>query len=398
MPPEKIIEEANKRGLSLIGISDHDTAGGVMRAAYCANRIGQPFISSIEFEAEFSEELHILGLGINPLSAAIKRFDILQTNRRRERNELVIKKLSDDGMDITPYMPDKFGVPVKSDIAAALVKAGFCETTGEAFSKLLVRGRSYYVPMEHSTMPEIMDIIIEAGGAAVLAHPVKMHCDHARLIEDMTDRGLWGIEAYYGNSSSEQAEYFASLGKRYGLRLTCGSDFHGFGNSHGSMMGSGWCDCEELEVTEWLLKERFGINEAHPAGRLVKDAFRRGPFTEDEFQLIAERITAELPDDFYKGLNGGVVISDRVKLHKRSRPERPLYILGEYHHGGNEGHYITLYYGSFVKAHGQKRGSELENEIRKVILHEFRHHLETRGGEHDLEYEDEAAIAEYEEQ
>jgi predicted Zn-dependent protease with MMP-like domain len=161
-------------------------------------------------------------------------------------------------------------------------------------------------------------------------------------------------------------------------------------------LGCAWRNVSELAITEGLLKNMYGISRSHPAGSRrggIRRAARR--VTELEFQLLAERITAELPEDFFKGLNGGVVISDRAKLHKRSRPERPLYILGEYHYGGNEGRYITLYYGSFMRAHGDLKGAEFADELRRVILHEFRHHLETRAGQHDLEYEDEDSLDEY---
>jgi predicted metal-dependent phosphoesterase TrpH/predicted Zn-dependent protease with MMP-like domain len=395
LPPEKIIEEAGKRGLTLVSLTDHDTAEGVMRAALFADRLRVPFISGIEIEAEFPCELHILGLGINPTAPALRGFMSSQRAHRAERNERLAKLINENVMDISELVKDVPGAS-KSDFADALVKAGRFRDRREVFDKLLLRGRPLYVPMEHPTMPEVMDIITAAGGVSVLAHPMKMDCDHRALIKEMKDRGLWGIEAYYSAATPEQTDFFRSLAKEFVLRPTCGSDFHGCGVGHGGEMGSAWRYSEELELTEQMLKDLAGISPAFPAGRLVRRAARRTRgVSEGRFQLLAEEITAELPEEFFKGLNGGVVIAEREKLHKKSLPERPLYVLGEYNYGGHEGRYITLYYGSFMRVHGAKSDAELKEELRKVILHEFRHHLETRAGEHTLEYEDAAYIADY---
>lgn len=394
-PPEKIIEEAGNRGLTLIALADHDTAEGVMRAALFADRLRVPFISGIEIEAEYPCELHILGLGIDPRAKAVRELEKRQIGRRAERNVRLLERLRSRGMDIYGLVSNVAELS-KGAIAAALVKAGFCESRGEAFDKLLLRGRPFYEPMAHPTMPEVMDVIASAGGVSVLAHPMKMDCDHRALIKELKDNGLWGIEAYYSAATPEQTDYFRSLAREFVLRPTCGSDFHGPDLKHGGEIGSAWRYSEELELTERMLKDLAGISPASPAGRLIKRAPRFGRrLSEGRFQLLAEEITAELPEEFFKGLNGGVVIAEREKLHKKSLPERPLYVLGEYNYGGHEGRYITLYYGSFMRVHGEKSDAEIKEELRKVILHEFRHHLETRAGEHALEYEDAAYIADY---
>lgn len=380
LPPEKLIEEASNSGLTLMSLTDHDTALGVPRARAAANRLGLPFLCGIELEAECEDELHILGLGIDPFAPKLRGIVALQDRRRDERNERVFELLLRDGMDIRPFMPETSGTVTRANMARAMADAGFARSVNDAFRSYLGRGQRYYVPQLHPSMPQVVDAIRASGGVAVLAHPMKMKVDHRRLIEAMKAEGLWGVEAYYGNFDEETTAYFSALAKEFALRPTCGSDFHG-SNRPGVTLGCSWRDTEELRVTEGLLLSRF--------------CRRRGGLTLNEFQRAADSITSELPEEFFKGLNGGVVIAERAKLHKKSLPERPLYILGEYRHGGPEGCYITLYYGSFLKTKGHLRGKELEDELRRVILHEFRHHLEIRAGEHDLEYEDDLSIAEY---
>ncbi|MBO6062132.1 MAG: PHP domain-containing protein [Clostridia bacterium] len=386
LPPEKLIEEAKKAGLTLVALTDHDTAAGVWRARAAAQMLRQDFVPGVEMEAEYEDELHILGLGIEPRSHALASLIRLQAQRRDERNERVIELLQRDGMDIREHIGN-FGSVTRANLAAAMVKGGYCATIGDAFRYYLKRGQKYYVAQPHPSLEEVLAAIKEAGGISVLAHPMKMKCDHRRLLDALTANGLWGLEAYYGINDDAVRERFSALAEEYGLHPTCGSDFHG-ANRPEVTLGCPFRDTPELRETEAALRSVLNI------GTRRAPSFRRAVSAE-EFQSIAERVAAELPEDLYIGLNGGVVISENFKLHKKSQPQRPLYIMGEYHYGGSEGRYITLYYGSFRRVHGHLSAQAMEEEVRRVLLHEFRHHLETRAGEHDLEYEDDDCIAEY---
>ncbi len=392
LPPEKLIEEAKAKGFTLFALTDHDTVGGIVRAAEAAARLRVPFLPGIEISAEYPCELHILGLGVDPSSPAIRRLEQIQRRHRSSRNARVIELLKEGGMDVSGLLEKEERFVTKADIAAAMVRANFASTVSDAFARWLKKGRPFYAPMVHPSMEEVMDVIVSAGGLPVLAHPMKMDCDHRALVKELMELGLWGIEAYYSSASREETGYFKSLAEEFSLRVTCGSDFHGPHRPEAAL-GCAWEDTPELNETEALLKKRYGICPAAPTGWLF--APRRAQHTESEFQLIADRIVSELPEELFKGLNGGISIASRAKLHRESLPARPLYILGEYSHGYTTGAFITLYFGSFIAVHGRKRGQAFIDEVRKVILHELRHHLEIRAGEHDLEYEDDAVIAAY---
>ena len=114
----------------------------------------------------------------------------------------------------------------------------------------------------------------------------------------------------------------------------------------------------------------------------------------DEFGDMADRLTEELPEEFFDQLSGGVILNQQVKYHEKSRPGDPLYILGEYCRD-NTGRYILLYYGSFARVYWGLPDSVLEQKLRSVIRHEFRHHLEYRAFVRDLEHEDEDYLEEY---
>lgn len=119
----------------------------------------------------------------------------------------------------------------------------------------------------------------------------------------------------------------------------------------------------------------------------------------DDMQKLMDDMTEELPPEFFDELNGGVLLLPDTILDEHSSPDDPLYIMGEYHRGGEMGRYIAIYYGSFAAVFeglsGEYLVSELQDELRTTIRHEFRHHLESLAGADDLEREDEAHIDSY---
>jgi len=116
--------------------------------------------------------------------------------------------------------------------------------------------------------------------------------------------------------------------------------------------------------------------------------------TIDEMQDVLDRLAEELPEAFYKELNGGIVLLPEAKESEYSR-KRDLYTLGEYHRGGGMGNYIKIYYGSFERLFGHLSDESMERELRKTLRHEFRHHMEHLSGERGLEYEDANYIRNY---
>ena len=114
----------------------------------------------------------------------------------------------------------------------------------------------------------------------------------------------------------------------------------------------------------------------------------------ERFEEITEEITGTLPEEFFRELHGGVIVREQVKVHPAAR-DNDLFIMGEYHHDRYLGRFVVLYYGSFAVCCGYFSEEELRGKIRKVILHEFRHHLESLAGERDLEIEDARELFEY---
>ena len=252
--PSELIANAASAGIELLGVTDHDTMAGIPEAITAAAEHKLPLLCGAEIEAAFSEKLHILGLGVDPQARCIREMLSRQAERRQERNERMLDKLAQAGYDVRHcYIPGR-GCTTRTHVAAALVRAGFAKDTADAFRRLIGRSSPLFVACEHPTMAETVACINEAGGVAVIAHPCKMRCDHAELIRELADCGLWGVEAYYPGFGEETTEYFVGLAKRFGLHVTCGSDYHG-GYRPGSPLGCAWRDAEELAESYSILKE-----------------------------------------------------------------------------------------------------------------------------------------------
>jgi len=108
----------------------------------------------------------------------------------------------------------------------------------------------------------------------------------------------------------------------------------------------------------------------------------------DRFEEILSDLAEEIPQSFYEELNGGIVVE----------PGYLLYVMGQYRIDPAMGKYIVMYYGSFKRAYRHLDEDELTEEMRKVLRHEFRHHVEGRAGVRDLEVWDAEQIAMYKEQ
>ncbi|MHB1483878.1 MAG: metallopeptidase family protein [Saccharofermentanales bacterium] len=113
--------------------------------------------------------------------------------------------------------------------------------------------------------------------------------------------------------------------------------------------------------------------------------------TIDEMEAMLDEIAKELPEDFYKNLNGGILLLPETRQHPMEKAH-DLYILGEYHLDGLLGRYIAIYYGSFIQVYGYLPNDQIKEKLKKTLKHEFRHHLESQAGDKSLERQDASDI------
>lgn len=254
--PRALLENVKAAGLSLVALSDHDTTEGVLEAVEAGRALGVDVLPAIEIDAQFETELHILGYGVDLSSPALRAHEAQSAARRAARTEEIVKKLEAAGLHITPYLEESRGNGTRLHVARAIMLAGYSDTVRNAFDTYLKRGGVGFVQTLRPSPRSVIELIHEAGGLSVLAHPKKLKADVHATVDMLAELGLDGIEVYYPLSTDGELSLFLSLARQYGLFATCGSDHHG-ANRKNAQLGSTWRDVEALRETYALLTRRY---------------------------------------------------------------------------------------------------------------------------------------------
>jgi predicted metal-dependent phosphoesterase TrpH len=227
--PEELVTEARRHGLSALALTDHDTIEGCARTARACEAAGIEFIPGTELTAEHhGQELHILGYYIdigNPrFLLEIARFQTVRQNRVRE----IVGRLNQMNVPLEAeavFSLAKCHAPGRPHVARALVEAGLCGTIDEAFERFLKKNRPAWVPKFKISAHDCVELIHNAGGLAVLAHPGLNRSDE--IIPQIVESGLDGLECFHTKHSTNTSERYLAMAERLHLLVTGGSDCHG---------------------------------------------------------------------------------------------------------------------------------------------------------------------------
>ena len=227
--PEEMVAQAKKHGLAAIALTDHDTVEGCPRAAAACPAVGIEFVAGSELTAEQNgNEIHILGYFLdtqNPkLLCEIAKFQAVRQNRIREMvarlNQLNVPLEADDVFALANCRS-----PGRPHVARAMVKAGLVENLDEAFERFLKKNRPAWVPKAKMFALDAIELIHQAGGLAVMAHPGLNRSDE--VIPALADAGLDGIECFHTKHPRSTSEHYLQIAKKFSLLVTGGSDCHG---------------------------------------------------------------------------------------------------------------------------------------------------------------------------
>lgn len=230
--PEEVVREASRIGLAAVAITDHDTAAGYARAAAEGENCGLEVVPGIEISTKFRSAVHILGYYIDAQSPALGEVLDWMHRDREERNVKLCAMLRESGVDIDiERMHARFGDLVgRPHFAEIMIENGMARDMNDAFERLLNKNKPFFIPRQFLPIERSIEIIREAGGTAVLAHPFQYRLDDAalrELIEHCMESGLEGMECRYSGYDAAQTAYLEALAAEYGLVRTGGSDFHG---------------------------------------------------------------------------------------------------------------------------------------------------------------------------
>lgn len=231
--PEKIVDTALDVGLQVIALTDHDNVLSYKVAKDYIEKTGKNLevIQGVEINTLYKNyEVHILGYMMDTENNDFKELLKTQQKARIEQvNEIIDLLAKKEGIkikfeDIKKQVAEGGSIG-RPHIAKAITNAGGTSSVIEAYAKYIHDDSQVYVARKTVSPQEAVEIIYDAGGVPVIAHPHDLDIAET-LIKDLMTHGLRGIEAYHRKHSPACVEYFSSMAENLGLIVTGGSDFH----------------------------------------------------------------------------------------------------------------------------------------------------------------------------
>lgn len=272
--PTELVDYAMEKGLAAFALTDHDTVDGLDEAIKYAARLktlrgatkgvtvpsGEAekervqtityavpeVIPGIELSTEYqSADIHVVGLYIDYQNEAFRSRLQEFVDSRTGRNRKMCTRLQQAGISVTyeellAAYPDS--VITRAHYARYMLEKGYVKSRQEAFDRYLGDHAPCFVPREKITPTQAVQLILQAKGVPVLAHPILYHMSDERLdtlVRALKEAGLMGIEAVYSAYTPADERKMRGLAAKYGLCISGGSDFHG-ANKPGLDLGVGY--------------------------------------------------------------------------------------------------------------------------------------------------------------
>ncbi len=230
---EQVLKEAANVGLKSISITDHDSVDAYPEAFELGRDLGIEVITGCEFSCEIDGvDVHILAyyIDVNNLALNTKLKEIKEA--RVIRAEKIVKNLNKQGIDLrfdTVLKIAGEGAIGRPHIANAMLQEELIYSFKEAFDKYIGYDSPAYVEKLKMTPEEVFNLIHDAGGVAILAHPGVTSVDEK--IPGFVKDGLAGIELYHSEHNAALKRYYRDFCRKNRLIYTGGSDFHGHAQS-----------------------------------------------------------------------------------------------------------------------------------------------------------------------
>lgn len=231
--PTQLVGLAQKKGLEVLALTDHDTMDGLDEALQAGAALGLRVLRGVELGASEYRSLHILGYSFSPDAPGLRTLCGELKRGRDERKYRIIDFLHEKGVVISL---DEVAAVAGGDIIArphfaqAMVRRGYVKTPREAFERYLDTDEYQRIERIKPDAAACVETIKASGGKAALAHPYQVGLEDGpleALVGRLADCGLDAIECYYPRHTPRQQAFYLHLAQKYGLHVTGGSDFHG---------------------------------------------------------------------------------------------------------------------------------------------------------------------------
>ena len=229
LPPAEGVAIAERNGVRVMALTDHDSLEGIPGAIERARAAGIRIIPGVELSvSEQGMDVHLLAYGFDTTDSALRAAIARYRESRHERARKILMRLKGLGIRIPIEEVEEIaggGALGRPHVAEALMVGGYVETFHEAFQRYLGHHAPAYVAKQTVTLEEALEVVREAGGITSLAHPATLNRD--QWISGWARRGLDGIEVWHSKHQPHDIERYRKIAESHGLLMTGGSDFHG---------------------------------------------------------------------------------------------------------------------------------------------------------------------------
>ena len=240
LTPEELAARAQRNGVQLWSLTDHDEIGGQHRAAAAARSQNMAYLTGTEISVSFANTtVHIVGLGFDPDDTALAQGLAATRGGRGQRAQDMAQSLAQVGIagayeGALRYVSNPELIS-RTHFARFLVESKVCKDTSEVFRKYLTEGKPGFVPHRWAALGDAVRWITQAGGMAVIAHPARYKLtanEEFALFSEFKQHGGLGVEVVTGSHSVPEYAIYADMAREFGLAASRGSDFHSPDESH----------------------------------------------------------------------------------------------------------------------------------------------------------------------
>ena len=240
LPAADVARRAAGNGVEMLSLTDHDNLGGLADARQVAEETGVRFINGVEISIEWGGlQVHILGYNFDASDAVLNAgLESIRAGRleRARRMSLELEKIGITGsFEGALRYAENPTLVSRAHFARYLVEIGVCKDVRSVFESYIVPGRPGYVDHRWVTLADAVGWIVGAGGIASVAHPGRYKFSRPEmrsLLEEFKSLGGQAVEVISGSHSAENVALFTRLAREFGFMASCGSDFHGPGESY----------------------------------------------------------------------------------------------------------------------------------------------------------------------
>lgn len=246
LTPAELVRRAAEHGVDVLALTDHDEVSGLAEARQAAIVASISFVNGVELSVSWHDvTLHVVGVRIDDSDVHLRRgLEAIRSGRsiraRRMADALAAAGIPGSYEGALSYVTSERLVS-RTHFARFLVERGYVKDVRDVFKRYLTPGKPGYVEHEWATLGDAIGWIHGAGGQAVLAHPGRYKITRPvmrELLREFKERGGDAIEVHTSSHTPAQYAEFAHYARQFDFLASCGSDFHGPGES--------WMDFGEI--------------------------------------------------------------------------------------------------------------------------------------------------------